>query len=973
MKDEGKTKSQLIAELQEKRKQVAGQTRPLKAMEDISFEELFNLSEIQHLQDLYSNAFGVAAIITRPDGTPITRPSNFTVLCSQFIRNTEKGRRNCEISDAMIGRKNPDGPIIEPCLSAGLWDAGASIIVDGHHIANWLFGQVRNESQNEEKIVAYARDLGVDKTKFRAAYRQVPEMSLEQFEKVAQVIFFAANQLSKSAYQNLQQARFITEKKRTEESLQRTQFCVDHATMGIYQIGMNGCILNANPYAAKMLGYTVEELTALSIPDIDSFVSVDTMNADIAGLTASGQRNIFETVHVRKDGSHVPVEITGTILKYKAEQYYIAFVQEISERKQMEEALRLTQFMFDKAPIGIWTMGVDGKVLDVNEQGCSSLGYSREELCRMTVSDFDPNFDTENWDQNIAALKALGTRSIESLHRRKNGEIFPIQVTEKMVSFKDKEIHVAFIQDITEQKKAEKALQENQELLTNILESMDEAVRVYDQNYVYQLVNKKYEKMAGRSRQEVMGKTPWEVLPHLKNTLLEHSIRKAMTGEIVTNIETQIKDFGETEVWAKDSFSPIKNLDGDIIGVVGVGNDITQQKRDKEELREKDQLLRDIGKLVKVGGWKYDIETGKATWTDEVSQIHDLESNQELSVEKGLCFFHGEHRKKIECAFNELLEQGTPYDLVLEFVSAKGICKWVRTIGYPVMKDGRVVQLQGAMQDITEHKRMEEMMIQSEKMLSVGGLAAGMAHEINNPMAGMMQTAQVLSQRLSTGTNIPANLKAAEAAGTTMESIEQFMENRGIPRMIDAISESGERISKIVTNMLSFARKDNAAVSSHDLNEILDKTIGLAATDYDLKKKYDFKQIKIVKEYNENLPVVPCQASKIQQVLLNILTNGAQAMQDAGTSNAGFILRTYIDSARNMACIEIQDNGPGMDEKTRKKIFDPFFTTKPEGVGTGLGLSVSYFIITENHRGKMTVESSPGAGAKFIIRLPVKG
>lgn len=396
-----------------------------------------------------------------------------------------------------------------------------------------------------------------------------------------------------------------------------------------------------------------------------------------------------------------------------------------------------------------------------------------------------------------------------------------------------------------------------------------------------------------------------------------------------------------------------------------------ENKRKEASLREKDKLLHDIGKMVKVGAWKYEIKTGKGTWTNEVSRIHDLEQNQTLNVEEGLGFYHGEHRKKIEHAFNELVKKGVPYDLELELVSAKGVRKWVRVTGDPVMGDGGVLQLQGAVQDITERKRMEELMIQNEKMLSVGGLAAGMAHEINNPMAGMLQTAQVIAQRLRTDSDIPANLKAAKAAGTTMESIEKYMEARGIQRMIEAITESGQRISEIVTNMLNFARKEDAAVSSHHLNKILDKTIELAATDFDLKKEYDFKQIKIVRKYKDDMPAVPCQAGKIQQVLLNVLTNGTQAMQSTGTLNPRFLIRTNVDLNKDMACVEIEDNGPGMDETTRKKIFDPFFTTKPVGMGTGLGLSVSYFIITENHKGEMTVESSPGAGTTFIIRLPL--
>jgi signal transduction histidine kinase len=269
--------------------------------------------------------------------------------------------------------------------------------------------------------------------------------------------------------------------------------------------------------------------------------------------------------------------------------------------------------------------------------------------------------------------------------------------------------------------------------------------------------------------------------------------------------------------------------------------------------------------------------------------------------------------------------------------------------------------------------RLEEMMIQSEKMLSVGGLAAGMAHEINNPLAGMMQTAEVMANRLKGNINIPANRKAAEAAGTTIETIEGFMEARGIPRMLDVITDSGKRIATIVNNMLSFARKSEATFSFHILEDLLDKTAELAATDYDLKKQYDFKKIDIRREYAGNLPQVPCDGAKIQQVLLNILRNGAQAMQAAGIESPCFIFRTRFNPDKDMVIIEIEDNGPGMDDETRKRVFEPFFTTKPVGVGTGLGLSVSYFIITENHGGEMAVEASSGTGAKFIIRLPVKG
>jgi len=292
---------------------------------------------------------------------------------------------------------------------------------------------------------------------------------------------------------------------------------------------------------------------------------------------------------------------------------------------------------------------------------------------------------------------------------------------------------------------------------------------------------------------------------------------------------------------------------------------------------------------------------------------------------------------------------------------------------YPLIATG----VEGAvirMDDVTERVRIDEMIVQSEKMLSVGGLAAGMAHEINNPLAGIIQNSYVLTNRL-TGENIPANLKAAQKMGTSMETIRGFMEIRGIPKILDRICKSGSRAAEIITNMLSFARKSDSGKSSHDIRKLLDQCVVLAGADYDLKKKYDFRLIAILREYDEDLPRVSCESGKIQQVLLNILRNGAEAMQDeAGwlDSEPRFILRLKHENQEGLVCIEIEDNGPGMTEEIRKRVFEPFFTTKPTGRGTGLGLSVSYFIITENHNGEMSVESVPGKYTKFRICLPAE-
>ncbi len=286
-----------------------------------------------------------------------------------------------------------------------------------------------------------------------------------------------------------------------------------------------------------------------------------------------------------------------------------------------------------------------------------------------------------------------------------------------------------------------------------------------------------------------------------------------------------------------------------------------------------------------------------------------------------------------------------------------------------IYRNGRLKGARVVVHDITERKKIEGLMIQSEKMMSVGGLAAGMAHEINNPLAGMMQNAQVIHNRLAL--NLPANERAAKEVGTSMAVIKSFMEKRGILKQLENINQAGGNAAKIVNNMLSFVRKTDSIKTKHHLKELIEATLDLAQNDYNLKKKYDFKQIEIIREYSP-VPKVLCEASKIQQVLFNLLKNASESMgsEKSREKTPRLILRLY--AKQKAACIEIEDNGPGMDHPTRKRIFEPFFTTKSVDQGTGLGLSVSYFIIVDDHGGEIEVESIAGKGTRFIIKLPIQ-
>jgi len=170
--------------------------------------------------------------------------------------------------------------------------------------------------------------------------------------------------------------------------------------------------------------------------------------------------------------------------------------------------------------------------------------------------------------------------------------------------------------------------------------------------------------------------------------------------------------------------------------------------------------------------------------------------------------------------------------------------------------------------------------------------------------------------------------------------------------------------------MIEFSEIGSSAWLPIDLNGVAEKSIELCEQDYNLLERYDLKHITISREFAERELNVPCSANQMQQVLFNLLRNAAQALVEAQTPEPVIILRTRKEE--QCAVIEVEDNGPGMDEATRKRIFEPFFTTKTPDKGTGLGLSVSYFIVVNRHCGAITAQAAPGGGTRFVIRLPLE-
>ncbi len=368
-------------------------TRPSGDGAAPAFGDLFDLEDIQQLQDQFAEATGVASIITDPNGTPITNPSQFCRLCKDIIRGTEKGLANCYESDKVLGSLHPGGPTVQPCMSGGLWDAGAGISVGGHHLANWLIGQVRNEAQDEATMREYAREIGADEREFIEAFHEVPSMPREQFEKVAQVLFTMANQLSSIAWQNLQQARFITERKQAEEALVQEKALSEeyiNSLPGLFYVYDEERFVKWNSAWYEATGYTDEDLAGMYGPDF--FEGAD------RELIATRMQQVFtegfaeaEASLITKDGRRVPYYFTGLLREFDGRPHLVGLGVDITPRRQAEdEREKLQEQLVQAQKMELVGRLAGGVAHDFNNMLGVILGHT--ELAMEQVDPDDPLF-----------------------------------------------------------------------------------------------------------------------------------------------------------------------------------------------------------------------------------------------------------------------------------------------------------------------------------------------------------------------------------------------------------------------------------------------------------------------------------------------------------------------------------------------------------------------------------------------------
>ncbi|HTR77819.1 MAG TPA: PAS domain S-box protein [Gemmatimonadaceae bacterium] len=440
--------------------------------------------------------------------------------------------------------------------------------------------------------------------------------------------------------------------------------------------------------------------------------------------------------------------------------------------------------------------------------------------------------------------------------------------------------------------------------------------------------NRAAAELFGRALEDLPGTLIDDLVVATERPLFAERERRVQRGEDQRYETKIIRVDAERDVGV--SSTPLI-VDGQLMGTVATMRDITEQKVAQDELARSEARYRNLVESASDAIATFDAN-GRFTTVNHAGEIVSGHTREELIGQWFAPMLPDDELPKVLGHFQKALAGETGlYETAFYRKDRE-----VRTISVTYSSPKRDEEVLCIIRDVTDGKMLQEQLIQSEKMSAIGQLVSGVAHELNNPLAGISAFAQLLL----TEKRFPPDQRTAA----------------------EMIYAEARRASRIVQNLLTFARQHKPERTPTSINQVLDDTLELRG--YELR----VRGIDVSREYDETLPDTMADAHQLQQVFLNLITNAEQAMERQQREAQRLIVRTSRvgDAIR----IEIEDTGPGIPSHLIERIFNPFFTTKPTGSGTGLGLSISLGIVRE-HDGKIWAENAPSGGARFMVELPL--
>ncbi len=764
----------------------------------------------------------------------------------------------------------------------------------------------------------------------------------------------------------------------------------------VWEVDLNARFTYANSIGFELFGYTPEEMEqGLTIMDMIAPQDRQRVAHNIKKLFVEGKSASEEYLAIKKDGTRFPAEIYSSVIYENHRPVGLrGILIDITEKKKNEQILRESEQLYrtvvDSLNEALMMVDNSDRILYVNPRFTELLGYKPDEVIGKIGYEFLIPIEKRKFIIEANSNREKGEKGVyEMQFIAKDGRYVDFMVSGAPIYDGAGKVRgsIGAMVDITELKKAEKAYHETFKLFETLAHMSPVGIFRTDAQGKTTYVNPKWCELSGLPPEQAMG-DDWinAVHPDDRQRVLSGWRDKVSKAENSTTEYRFLKPDG-TVVWVLGNALPEEN-NGKISGYIGTITDINPLKQAQEKLSRSEKRFRDLADLLPQSIWEIDL-TGKVTFINKFG-LENMGYTQ-ADFEQGVSIFESiapEGRAVVLENFKKRLSGDITHGVEYLAQRKNGERFPVLVYSNPIVENGKVVGLRGISIDITdirkaqkelelyqnhlellvkerteelesvneelsaaneelynqreklisalqELKSAQQTLVQSEKMASLGLLAAGVAHEINNPL-----------------NFIQGGITAVE--NYIEENFGSHKQN--LAPLINAIKEGVKRSAQIVRSLNQYSRTDFTKHSNVNIHNLIDNCLILLSNQYK-------DRIEIVKNYCDCASSLYANEGQIHQAFMNILINAIQAI-----SSEGRIAISTFEQV-NAFKVTIEDTGCGIDPKNLSRVFDPFFTTKEPGVGTGLGLSITYNII-KDHNGTISLESEKGKGTKVTVVLP---